>query len=161
MSDEQIKVAEFHQKFKHPVNVGRPKPLSTTRGELRYRMIEEELDEFGSALNTDDLVEQYDALLDLAYLAIGGIVELGLNFSDGFDEVHRSNMSKKGIGPTGKIEKGDKYFKPNLKRIVDNAIELSDWNKRIGAPESDIRDVFGGVTFERPSIVPNGDHDNA
>lgn len=140
--NEQYKVAQFHEAFGHPVAT-EPTPFSQDRGELRYKMIEEELDEFGSALNTDDLVEQYDALIDIIYLAMGGLVEIGLPLGPGFDIVQKSNMSKLGADgkpiisrgfeldglPEGKIMKGPDYKRPNLKTVVEAFQSIAEFRK--------------------------------
>jgi predicted HAD superfamily Cof-like phosphohydrolase len=64
---------------------------------LRHSLIQEENEELLEAVNAEDLVEIADALCDLHYVQIGAIKAYGFSkelFSELFDEVHRSNMSK-------------------------------------------------------------------
>ena len=88
-------VAEFHQTFQHPI-LENPQIPSKARTDLRVSLIAEELQELQEAINNNDLVEVADALCDIQYVLSGAILEFGLKdvFSDLFDEVQRSNMSK-------------------------------------------------------------------
>lgn len=87
--------------------------------------------------NERDVVEMYDALSDLIYVIYGLSIESGGNLDKTFREVHLSNMSKLGpdgkpiisdgvtpaydgkVKPAGKILKGDGYFNPDLKAILE------------------------------------------
>lgn len=72
-----------------------------------------------------DLVEAYDAILDLLVVVIGSGVAMGTNLAPGWDEVHRSNMSKFIDGhkrEDGKWIKGPSYTPANLKPIIDSLI---------------------------------------
>lgn len=88
-------VSEFHDLFDLPVL---PNPMipSKERCALRISLLQEELNELKEAIDDDDLVEVADAFCDLQYVLSGAILEFGIGekFSDLFDEVHRSNMSK-------------------------------------------------------------------
>ena len=101
---------------------------------LRYKMLQEELNEFRDSelesfanQNTYiDKVERADAIVDIYYLLLGAIIESNLEdkFSDLFDEVHNSNMSKLENGEPiyredGKVLKGKNYFKPNINAILN------------------------------------------
>ncbi len=88
-------VAEFHQTFQHPI-LENPQIPSKARTDLRVSLIAEELQELQEAIDNNDLVEVADALCDIQYVLSGAILEFGLKdvFSDLFDEVQRSNMSK-------------------------------------------------------------------
>lgn len=69
-----------------------------------------------------DLVEAYDATLDLLYVVIGNGVAMGTRLETGWNEVHRSNMSKFIDGKRnedGKWVKGPLYSPANLKTILD------------------------------------------
>lgn len=93
--DSLNQVAEFHKTFKHPV-VEEPKIPSKKRCELRVALIREELEELEAAIADNDIVEIADALCDIQYVLSGAVLEFGLGekFTDLFDEVQRSNMSK-------------------------------------------------------------------
>ena len=91
---------------------------------LRVSLIEEELEELKDAIKKKDLIEVADALTDLLYVTYGAGHAFGINLNKCFEEVQNSNMSKLGLdgkpiyNQSGKVMKGPKYFKPNLKKIV-------------------------------------------
>lgn len=89
------KVRDFMIAFGQPVHK-EPHIAAKSRGELRIRLIQEELDELKEAFENEDIVEVADALVDLQYVLTGAIHEFGLGktFNDLFNEVHNSNMSK-------------------------------------------------------------------
>jgi len=130
------KVSNFHKSFgvkqgTTPTNVS-PDVIS-----LRASLLNEENEEYIEAALEGDLVEISDALGDQLYLVLGTIMVHGMQdvIVKVFDEIHRSNMSKLGkdgkpvingingndpTKPKGKVLKGANYFKPNLKKILDN-----------------------------------------
>ena len=125
---KQIKhVAQFHDVFKignelSPIsNVG--KPTYT----LRYNLMKEENDEYLEACENDDLVEIADALGDQLYILCGTILKHGLQhkIEEVFEEIQKSNMSKLDAAGNpifredGKILKGENYFKPQIKSILE------------------------------------------
>ena len=91
---------------------------------LRISLIEEELDEFKDAVLKKDLKEVADALTDILYVTYGAGHAFGINLDKCFEEVQKSNMSKLGddgepiYNEHGKVMKGPKYFKPNLKKFL-------------------------------------------
>lgn len=93
--------------------------------QLRYDLIDEELEELKMAFDNDDIVEIADALTDLLYVVYGAGHAFGIDLDECFLEVHESNMSKLGEGgrpiyrEDGKVLKGPDYFPPNLKEILD------------------------------------------
>jgi predicted HAD superfamily Cof-like phosphohydrolase len=89
------KVAQFHRLFQHPV-LESPQIPSKQRTGLRVSLIQEELNELKEAIEKNDIVEVADALADLQYVLSGTILEFGMKdkFTDIFNEVHRSNMTK-------------------------------------------------------------------
>lgn len=88
-------VAEFHKTFQHPI-LDSPQIPTEARCKLRVSLIAEELEELKEAIEANDLVEIADALCDIQYVLSGAVLEFGLKdkFSDLYDEVQRSNMSK-------------------------------------------------------------------
>ena len=92
---------------------------------LRYNLIKEELDELKIAIENKDLLEVADALTDILYVTYGAGHAFGIDLDKCFNEVQSSNMSKldesgKPIyNDSGKVMKGPKYFKPNLKSFLD------------------------------------------
>lgn len=88
-------VADFHKTFKHPI-LNSPTIPSEDRCKLRVALLAEELKELEVAILERDIVEVADALCDIQYVLSGAILEFGLGekFSELFEEVQRSNMSK-------------------------------------------------------------------
>ena len=92
--------------------------------QLRIDLIKEELKEFQEAINNKDLLEIADALTDILYVTYGAGHSFGIDLDKCFAEVQRSNMSKLGengkpiYNEHGKVMKGPKYFKPNLKQFI-------------------------------------------
>jgi predicted HAD superfamily Cof-like phosphohydrolase len=88
-------VSEFHKTFQHPV-LDSPQIPNEKRCRLRVNLIAEELKELEQAIADKDIVEIADALCDIQYVLSGAVLEFGLGnkFSNLFNEVQRSNMSK-------------------------------------------------------------------
>ncbi len=87
--------------------------------DLYKELIEEEIDELYDSITNED---QLDAVIDLAWVALGYAYSMGADVENAIKEVERSNKSK--INPeTGKLDKdengkytkGVNYTKPNLK----------------------------------------------
>ena len=91
---------------------------------LRYDLIEEELGELKDAIEKKDIKEVADALTDILYVTYGAGHAFGINLDECFQEVQNSNMSKLGddgkpiYNENGKVMKGPKYFKPDLKKFI-------------------------------------------
>tara|TARA_B100001121_G_C18390597_1_gene480599 strand:- start:224 stop:595 length:372 start_codon:yes stop_codon:yes gene_type:complete len=92
--------------------------------QLRYDLINEELNELKLALKKRDLKEVADALTDILYVTYGAGHAFGINLDKCFEEVQNSNMSKLGddgkpiYNESGKVMKGPNYFKPDLSKFV-------------------------------------------
>lgn len=91
---------------------------------LRMRLINDELDELFDAYSDSNLIEVFDALIDIDYILKGTIIAFGLQdvYEKGFNEVHNSNMTKLidlKKDKQGKIIKGENYKSPNLKNILE------------------------------------------
>ena len=120
-------VAKFHDVFQignelTPISaVG--KPTFT----LRYNLMKEENEEYLEACENNDLIEIADALGDQLYILCGTILKHGLQhkIEEVFEEIQKSNMSKLDAAGNpifredGKILKGENYFKPNIKSILE------------------------------------------
>jgi predicted HAD superfamily Cof-like phosphohydrolase len=127
MKKQIAHVAEFHEIFKignenSPIaNVGKD------TYNLRFNLMKEENDEYLVACKEGDLVEIADALGDQLYILCGTILKHGLQnkIEEVFDEIQRSNLSKLDINGNpifredGKILKGENYFKPKIKNILE------------------------------------------
>ena len=120
-------VKEFNEAFKIKYSKNQKADLDESTIELRYRLMQEENDEYLEAARKKDLVEIADALGDKLYILCGTILAHGLQdkIVEVFDEIQRSNMSKLSADGTpviredGKILKGQNYFKPNIKSILE------------------------------------------
>lgn len=119
-------VKEFHEVFKIGSRENPEGTITEAEYILRHRLMQEENDEYLEACKRGDLVEIADALGDKMYILFGSILKHGLQhkIEEIFDEIHRSNMSKlddKGLPifrEDGKIMKSDKYFKPDIKKVL-------------------------------------------
>jgi len=111
-------VKKFHKKFKVPDHK-KPSLIPKDRYELRYNLMKEEVDEYILGAKNGDLENIAKELVDILYAVYGTVLEHGLagKLDEIFAEVHRSHMSKD-YSP-GKMIKGKKYFKPNLKKILE------------------------------------------
>ena len=117
------KVKTFMQTFGQEV---KSKPSFGTEkiNDLRYNLIQEELDELKQAIDNKDLLEVADALTDILYVTYGAGHAFGIDLDRCFEEVQNSNMSKLGedgkpiYNDVGKVMKGPKYYKPDLSKFV-------------------------------------------
>ena len=117
-------VREFHLQFDSPVS-DHPVMLEKDRAEKRYRWMLEELEEF---IESGDIYDQADAMIDLIYFALGTLVEMGVKPQELFSAVHRANMAK--LWPDGRVhhnEEGKVIKSPSwvdphneMKSIIDN-----------------------------------------
>ena len=120
-------VKEFNEAFKIKYSKNQKADLDESTIELRYRLMQEENDEYLEAARKKDLVAIADALGDKLYILCGTILAHGLQdkIVEVFNEIQRSNMSKLSaegkpvIREDGKILKGPNYFKPNIKSILE------------------------------------------
>ena len=117
------KVKKFMQTFGQEVKEKAEFPNNKIK-KLRYDLIEEELLELKTALEQEDITEVADALTDILYVVYGAGHAFGVDLDKCFNEVQNSNMSKLGddgkpiYNEIGKVMKGPKYFKPNLKKFI-------------------------------------------
>jgi len=117
-------VGDFMESFGQEVH-NEPTLRDSRIQQLRYDLIDEELEELKMAFDNDDIVEIADALTDLLYVVYGAGHAFGIDLDECFLEVHDSNMSKLGedgrpiYRDDGKVLKGPEYFAPNLKEILD------------------------------------------
>ena len=92
---------------------------------LRLNLIREELNELNEALEKKDMKEVADALTDILYVTYGAGHAFGINLDECFKEVQESNMSKLDtngkpiFNEHGKVMKGPNYFKPDLKKLIN------------------------------------------
>lgn len=120
-------VAAFHDAFGIENNFSPTIDLEKPENQLRYDLMKEENEEYLQAAQNKDLIEVADALGDQLYILCGTILKHGLQDKIGeiFREIQRSNMSKLGkdgkpiYREDGKVLKGENYFRPNIKAILE------------------------------------------
>jgi len=119
---EDVKI--FMKTFRQIVRTKPRFPEEKTM-QLRFDLIQEELNELEEAMKTKNLKEVADALTDILYVTYGAGYAYGINLDKCFKEVQRSNMSKLGkdgkpiFDEKGKVMKGPNYTKPSLKKFVE------------------------------------------
>lgn len=86
-------IRAFHEKFKLGYN-GSPRELDETTAQFRVKFMQEELDEYKAAFLAGDLHGQFDALIDLVYVALGTAYLQGFPFQEGWRRVQSANMAK-------------------------------------------------------------------
>jgi hypothetical protein len=72
----------------------KPELLSAPRGKFRADFMQEELDEFVKASQSGDLEGAVDACIDLMYVTMGTLGEMGILIQPTWDEVQQANMRK-------------------------------------------------------------------
>jgi predicted HAD superfamily Cof-like phosphohydrolase len=131
MEDKLEKVKKFHEVFLIGNETNPIADVGEQTYQLRHRLMQEENEEYLQACKDGDMVEIADALGDLLYIWCGTVLKHGMQdvIGDIFDEIQRSNMSKldKNGQPIfredGKVMKGENYFKPNIKSILQKHVE--------------------------------------
>ena len=84
-------VGWFHKKFDLPVSQDAPRDVPKDLLQFRIKFMQEELDEFATATTAAD---QFDALLDLVYVAMGTAHIMGFPWEAGWSRVQQANMAK-------------------------------------------------------------------
>jgi predicted HAD superfamily Cof-like phosphohydrolase len=138
-------VIAFRRKFGHPVS---PCPTHLTKRRLaeRANAMLDELKEFGKAAgltlyqgkfvpdpaHDQDLAEQADGLVDLAYFVFGTAIMLGVPWQKHWIAVQSANMEKI-PGPTGDVVKPAGWIRPDHDRILAEAgYERSQFENKYG-----------------------------
>jgi len=117
----------FHRSFGLGVANSPKANLGEAKNSLRFNLMDEENKEYIEAANANDLLEVADALGDMLYILCGTILEHGMQhkIEEVFNEIQRSNMSKLGSDgkpiyrEDGKVLKGPNYFKPDIKKVLE------------------------------------------
>ncbi len=129
MINKELKhVEDFHNAFGLGVAKKPTIDLSKETIKLRFNLMKEENEEYFEAAKRNDMVEVADALGDMLYILCGTILSHGMQdkIHEIFEEIQTSNMSKLGddgkpiYRKDGKVMKGPKYFKPNIKAILED-----------------------------------------
>lgn len=135
------KVSEFHTKYGLPIDLTNNEILGLDDLTVRENLISEEYDEvmeaimhLGEAMN--DPIGYTDAyslellhanvlkeLCDLVYVVIGTAVSWQYDFTEAFNTVHASNMTKDGGIIDGKMTKGEAYIPADVRINVGTRTE--------------------------------------
>lgn len=142
MKEEQAMVASFMRSAGQAVGET-PHIPKDVQVYLGIQLIAEEVEELRQAAYVHkDLVQMYDGICDLIYVALWLANAAGLDIEQGFAEVHRSNMSKFVDGyrdeETGKWKKGPSYSPPNLAFLIAQQIAKSAAKEHINQLELDL-----------------------
>ncbi len=121
-------VKEFHEAFEIGNEEAPIGKLNESDYLLRYKLMREENEEYLEAAQNGDLVEIADACGDMLYILCGTLLKHGLQYKieEVFKEIQSSNMSKLDADGNpiyredGKVLKSDLYFKPDLRKILEN-----------------------------------------
>lgn len=107
-------VFELHEK-KGMWYDGSPRHLPEDMHKHRLGFLREELDEYEAAYLEGDLNKQFDAILDLIYVAIGTLQWMGLApvAREGWDRVHAANMLREPVKSAKESKRG---FHTDLKK---------------------------------------------
>lgn len=113
-----------------------PRMLEGSRKDYAVEHLYEEFDEFRDATTIE---AQIDGLVDLAYVALGRLVEMGVSPGMAFDVVHEANMQKRaGLNPS----------RPNAGQ---DAVKPEGWR------EPDFSEVLvAGLGLRSPKILVIG-----
>ena len=135
MQKQLNQLSKFQRAFNSTYNTS-PTLLNEEDYVLRFKLLQEENEEYLEACRNNDKVEILDALTDQLYIVLGSIVSHGMQhvIEKAFSEVHNSNLSKlddeglpiingeNGVWdesrPKGKILKSKNFFEPNLKQFL-------------------------------------------
>jgi predicted HAD superfamily Cof-like phosphohydrolase len=120
-------VEKFHDSFGIENNYSPTTKIGDDQVELRHRLMQEENNEYLEAAKNNDLVEVADALGDQLYILCGTILKHGMQelIGEVFEEIQRSNISKLDLDgkpiyrADGKVLKGENYFSPDVKSILE------------------------------------------
>ena len=122
-------VAQFHRAFGLGISESPRANLGAVTNQLRFRLMQEENEEYLEAAANNDLVEVADALGDMLYILCGTILEHGLQYKieEVFNAIQESNMSKLGADgkpiyrEDGKVLKGPGYFTPDIPAVLNGS----------------------------------------
>ena len=127
MKTQQEQVAEFMKAAGQRV-ASLPAFPADVQLHLGINLIQEEFEELRhAAFETSDIVALFDGICDSIYVLLWLANAAGLPIDKGFDEVHRSNMTKFIDGyrdpETGKWRKGASHTPPQLANVL--ALEIA------------------------------------
>ncbi len=145
----------------------RPTLLGDDRARFRLGHLVEELKEIETGMARKDLGATVDGLLDLTYVALGALVEMGITAGAAFEEVHAANM-RKAVGrnpkrPDDTVTKPEGWEPPDLtpyltltrEEVLYMADQVTMAEEYIGC-EDDDDEPRDEATNPRPRILVIG-----
>lgn len=157
----QMDVLEFHLHTKQPIGeVPNERGLDDDRMALRLALMAEELEEVVEAagyvqthrgeqarfrkVREFDLAGVVDGCVDLTYVTLGTLIELGVSVGKFWAEVHRTNMAKdERHDARGKIQKPPGWRPPRIAEILQMEIRESvPWGRLSRTKWEPIRSVL-------------------
>jgi len=125
MTSPQTLVAEFHEKFDAPNNLGKGAAFRDDRVSLRQTLIGEEWDELDREFewwhdDEGNIAKIAKEAADLVYVIYGMALEFGIDLDAVLAEVHRSNLTKTSENKRsdGKISKGPNYEEADIEGVL-------------------------------------------
>lgn len=88
------KVKQFNTEITKIPIANQPSCLSSSRSLWALTALKEEVQEFDTANQQNNVPEAADALIDLIYFAVGRLLEMGIPIQSVFDDVQSANMQK-------------------------------------------------------------------
>jgi len=118
--DWQKDIEDFHEQVMEDNFPKEPYMPSKKLRILRGRLIIEEVGEMLDAMDRDDLVKIADGAADAIVVILGTMVTYGIDLRPIWDEVHRTNMLKKGgkKRADGKLLKPEGWKPPEIERLI-------------------------------------------
>lgn len=124
LEDMMNDVAVFHDRVVKCPAPPVPQLLTRERHEWAAKFLAEELGEYMDAYAAGSLPDAVDALVDLVYVAIGRLLEMGIPPSEAWDPVQRANMAKE----RGRTKRGvdtdatkpDGWMPPDHETLIRN-----------------------------------------
>ena len=120
MIDPHEALLEFHREFGH--TIGDLTSLPSVEDQiLRLKLVLEEITELFYSMQLEDPEEIADAIADSLYVLYGTAITYGIDIRPVFEEVHRTNMLKKGgeKDTFGKTLKPEGWEPPRTREILE------------------------------------------
>jgi len=113
-------IVDFHKQVMEDDFPKKPYIPSPELKELRGILIIEETSETLDAMDKGDLAKIADGIADSIVVLLGTAVTYGIDIRPIWDEVHRTNMAKKGgkLRRDGKLLKPKGWKPPEIKRLI-------------------------------------------
>ena len=116
-------ILDFHEEFEHHIE---PHPAIAPQEvrSLRSKLIREEVNELLDGLDDCNLEKTADGAADSIVVILGTCISYGIDLRPIWDEVHATNMAKKGGGkrPDGKTQKPEGWQPPRIKELLQEQI---------------------------------------